>query len=467
MIYFLTLTIMANGFVAALVVDEHPLPEERQMTFSSRNHELDNNDNFSGDGRYLCYDTRETFGPGIEHGTTIEVLELETGREIVLYEPSEIVMGDAPAPGVGAVSFSLAAPEAAFIHGPPVAEVSERGSYAQWNRNGGRVTLTGDIVEQDGRLRMLSDGDYAFSWLDKRDAATDRDTLPGAHRGGTHRHEYSRDGRRIGFTYNDAVLPHYDRTVGYLEAHSAAPAPASHYFAALVPVVPKGASGPGEIEKAYGDSWVDGAGAMRAFIGVVRDEDGEGYQESLFVVDIPLDTDITTADSGGADRFPTPPEGVYIRRLTHDWAGGIVRGSPDGNRIAYYGKDDDGLSQVFIIPADGSDRHTDAAKRPIQATFLPGGTEAGLRWHPGGNHILCVSEGGLALVGVAPGEGFGRAHFLTPRNDGIERYAPVISPDGGLAAYNRTAPVTDEDGARLYNYAGRDFSQIFVVAITL
>ncbi len=30
--------------------------------------------------------------------------------------------------------------------------------------------------------------------------------LPGALRGGTHRHEWSGDGKWIGFTYNDAIL---------------------------------------------------------------------------------------------------------------------------------------------------------------------------------------------------------------------------------------------------------------------
>ncbi len=461
MMCLLGLTFLLNPFAAAVIA------EGEQLTFSPRNHELDNNDNFSADGRYLCYDTRETVGPGIDHGTTIEVMDLEVGAEIVLYTPDEIALGDAPAPGVGAVSFSLAAPEVAFIHGPPVAEVPERGPYGMPNRSGGRVTLTGDIVERDGRLHMMTDGEYAFSWLDKRDIATDRDSLPGAHRGGTHRHEYSRDGNRIGFTYDDFLLRQYGRTVGYMEPHPDAPAPASHYFAVLVPVVPGGTSRPGEIERAYGDSWVDGAGTMRAFIGVVRNDDGETYQESLFVVDVPLEVDITTADAGNGERYPTPPEGVAIRRLTHDWAGGIVRGCPDGKRIAYYGHDEEGRTQVFIIPADGSDTHEDEALRPIQATFLPEGTEAGLRWHPDGTHILSVSEGGLALTCVAPGDAFGKTRFLTPHNDGVERYAPAISPDGRHVAYNRPAPLVDESGARLYNYAGQDFSQIFLANIDL
>lgn len=437
--------------------------EGRQLTFSAQNHELDNNDNFSADGKYLCYDTRETIGPGIDNGTTIELLELETGREIIIYKPDEIVTGESPAPGIGAVSFNLAVPEVAFIHGPPVSEVPERGPYGKPNRNGGRVRLGGDIIQQAGRWHMLTNGKYNFSWIDKRDIATDRDTLPGAHRGGTHRHEFSRNGKRIGFTYDDFLLPQYDRNIGYMEANDAASAPASHYFALLVPVAPKGSAKPGEIGKAYGDSWVDAEGTMRAFIGVVCNEDGETYQESLYVADIPEEVDIATADSGNAERYPTPPKGVTIRRLTHEWAGGIVRGGPEGKRIAYYGKDKDGLGQIFVIAADGSDQDESPEKRPAQVTFLPKGTEAGLRWHPDGKHILCMSDGGLVITAITPGEKFGKYRFITPHGDGKERYAPVISPDGKHAAYNCLTPTHDESGKCVVNYAGKDFSQIFIV----
>jgi hypothetical protein len=464
---FSVIGVIVFVMASAVFAKDMNIEEGKQLTFSAQNHELDNNDNFSSDGKYLCYDTRETMGVGIDHGTTIELLELATGREIIVYKPDEIVTGDAPAPGVGAVSFNLVVPEVAFIHGPPVPEVAVRGPYGKPNRNGARVILDGDIVEKAGRWYMFTDGKYNFSWIDKRDIATDRDTLSGAHRGGTHRHEYSGDGRRIGFTYDDFLLPEYDRTVGYMQANTAAPDPASHYFAVIVPVVPKGTSKPGEIEKAYGDSWVDAAGTMRAFIGVVRNDDRETYEESLFVADIPVEVDITTADSGNAERYPTPPEGITIRRLTHEWAGGIVRGAPDGKRIAYYGKDENGLGQIFTIEADGSDRHENPAKRPLQVTFLPEGTEAGLRWHPDGNHILCLSDGGLVMTDITPGNNFGKYRFITPHGDGNERYAPVISVDGKQAAYNCLTPTFDEKGTRVLNYADLDFSQIFVVAIDL
>jgi hypothetical protein len=437
---------------------------EKQLTFSTQSHWLDNNDNFSADGRYLCYDTRETVGPGIEHGQTIEVLELATGRSIVLYKPAVIVTGAAPAPGVGAVSFSQAALEVVFIHGPFVSEVSERGAYARSNRNGARIRLNNGIVERGGQYFMFDEnGGFALSWIDKRDTATDRDTTPGAHRGGTHRHEYCLRGNRIGFTYDDFLLPEYDRTVGYMEPRGEAPSPASHYFAVLIPIVPKEQAKPGEIEKAYGDAWVDPEGTMRAFIGKVRNEDGITYEESLFVVDVPLDIDITTSDAGNATRYPSPPEGIRIRRLTHSWAGGIVRGSPDGKKIAYYGKDKKGRSQIFVIDAQGSDQSEIPALCPRQVTFLEEGTEAGLRWHPKGDAIICISNNGVVKTSLAEGDRFGKSVFLTPYGDGENRHAPVIAPDGKKIAYNCPVETFDKTGKLVKNYAGENFIQIFMI----
>ncbi len=429
--------------------------EERQLTFSPKNHDLDNNDNFSPDGRFLCYDTRETVGPGIDHGETIEIVEVATGKETVLYRPLAIMRGERPAPGIGAVSFSGSENKVAFIHGPPVEQVPERGPYGKPNRNGAGVVADPDVKPENGVYPMV--------WLDRRDIETGRDTLPGAHRGGTHRHEYTLDGKRIGFTYDDFLLPQYGRTIGYMEPHPEAPGPATHFFALLAPVVPAGASKPGELEQALGDSWVGKHGTMRAFIGKIRNDDGETYEESLFVVDIPANVDITTADSGSTSRYPTPPKGTSIRRLTHTWAAGIVRGTADGKRIAYFAKDEEGVSQVFVIPSDGSDRHEDPAKRPVQVTHLPHGAEDGLRWHPSGNSVLCLSNNGIVSTCVKSGPRFGESMFLTPQGDEAPRIALVVSPDGKSLAYNKPVQERSSDGGFLRNYAGEDFRQIFLM----
>jgi hypothetical protein len=310
---------------------------------------------------------------------------------------------------------------------------------------------------------VVADGSGAIVWLDKRDVATNRDTIRGAHRGGTHRHEYTPDGKRIGFTYDDFLLSQYDRTIGYMEKHPNAPEGATHYFAVLVPVVPKGTSKPAQIEKAASDSWVGRRGLMRAFIGTVRNPDGVTYEDSLFVVDVPADVDITTADSGSATRFPAPPQGVTVRRLTHSWAGGVVRGAPEGDCIAYYGHAPDGSTQLFVIPSDGSDQDPDPAKRPIQVTHLPHGAGPGLRWHPSGDWVFCISNNGVAATRTRQGAGFGRSVFLTPQGDAPPRNDLVVSPDGRMVAYTKPVPTLDAQGKRAVTYGGNDFVQIFVV----
>lgn len=428
-----------------------PLPlSERQLTFTPHNHELDgNNDNFSADSRFLCYDTRETFGPGIDRGRTIEKVEIATGRETVIYAPP-FSTSEQAAPGLGAASFHPWENKVSFIHGPPLELLATRGAYAKTNRGGAEVR---------------ADGSQHSQWLDYRDVAVDRATLPGAHRGGTHSHQYSRAGRRIGFTYDDALLPQYERTVGYMELHPRAPGGATHWFAVLVPVVPRGTASPGEIERAAEDAWVDAAGTKRAFIGRVRNEDGVTFEQSLFVADVPIDVDITTADAGSAQRFPRPPKGVSIRRLTHAFAAGTAYGSPDGKRIAYFARDAQGALQVFLIPENGSDRASDPQRRPVQLTHLEKTRANSLRWHPSGNAVCVISGDGIAAVCTKPGGNFGRTVFLTSANDGQARHDALWSPDGRVLAFCKSVPARDADGKPLLSYAGKDFTQIFILYV--
>jgi len=445
----LGLALLAAGCVHPNMNVLLPLPE-RQLTFTAHNHELDsNNNNFSADGRFLCYDTRETFGPGIDRGRTIEKAEIATGRETVIYAPP-FSTNELAAPGLGAVSFHPWENKVAFIHGPPLEELAARGPYAKTNRGGAEV---------------LADGSQKLQWLDYRDVATDRDTLPGAHRGGTHSHQYSRAGRRIGCTYDDALLPQYERTVTYLELNPRAPGGATHWFAILVPVVPRGTAKAGEIERAAEDAWVDAAGTKRAFIGRVRNEDGVTYEQSLFVAEVPLDVDTTTADAGSAQRYPRPPKGVSIRRLTHTFAAGTAYASSDGKRIAYFARDAQGTMQVFVIPDNGSDRASDPRLCPVQLTHLQKIRGNSLRWYPSGDAISVVSGGGIAVVWAKPGPNFGKAVFLTAANDGQDRHEVVWSPDGRALAFNKSVPTLDANGRRELNYAAKDFTQIFTLAV--
>jgi hypothetical protein len=420
--------------------------KESQITSSPKTHALDNNDNFSPDGKFLCYDTRGTvFNNDLANTKSIEKVEIATGKETVLWNPPSVT-GENATPGVAAVSWHPYQDKVIFIHGPFLEEVEERGYYAKPNR-------TAIEVSTDGKKKMIK--------VDMRDVSTDRPTTGGAHRGGTHRHEYTRDGKRIGFTYDDFLLPDYDRTIGYLEKHPDAPTGYTHFFAVLLKPAKKGQSKPGEIERAFDDSWVDSTGKQRAFIGKVRAPNGIDYQHALYVFDIPENTDITTSKPGTVTEYPESPHGIKVRRLTHgDWAGGIVRGSPDGKRIAYLAKDNDGIKQLFVIPSDGSDRSPDESKHPDQATRLFKDASS-LRWHPSGMWIFCLSNGNVLAVSVGRGKNFGKTFRLT--NDNQKREELVVSPDGSKLAYTIRIPTKDKGGQIVHDVEGLDFRQIFVM----
>lgn len=412
---------------------------EKQITFSDKNHALDNNDNFSPDDKFLCYDTRGTvYNDNLANCKSIEKVEIATGKETVLYEP-ESVTGEQAAPGVAAVSWHPSENKVVFIHGPLLREVPERGYYGITNRTG---------------VEVSADGLGKITKVDMRDVATTRPTTPGAQRGGTHRHEYAREGSRIGFTYDDFLLPNYDRTIGYMEENVAAPEGYTHYFALILKPAEKGKSNPGEIEKAYGDSWVDSKGTMRAFIGKVRAENGIDYDTSLFVADIPETVDVTTAKSGSATDCPEPPEGIKIRRLTHSGTvSGIVRGSFDGKYIAYLCKDENEVEQIYIINALGSDLSAESEMQPQKVSTL---TESAsyVRWHPSKYWIFSVVNGNVLITSAEPGGSFGKTIQLT--NDTINKTELVVSHDGKLLAYNK---INRKEGS------DKEWKQIFVLEL--
>lgn len=410
---------------------------ETQVSFSEKNHALDNNDNFSPDDRFLCYDTRGTvYNENLANCKSIEKIEIFTGKETILWEP-ESVTGEDAAPGVAAVSWHPTEDKVIFIHGPLLEEVEVRGYYGIRNRTG---------------VEVSADGKGSITKVDCRDVSKERPTLTGAHRGGTHRHEYARNGKRVGFTYDDFLLLQYDRTIGYMEPGESAPEGYTHYFAVLLKPAETGKSKPGEIEKAYGDSWVDPEGTMRAFIGKVRAENGVDYDTALFVADVPENVDINTAGSGDKNQYPTPPEGVKIRRLTYDLiVHGIVRGSPDGRKIAFLAEDENKLKQVFVIDSNADVLLPTAENQPKQVSYLTSDA-AFIRWHPSGNWIFAVANGNIAAFYTGSDEHFGKTIWLT--SDEKERTELVVSNNGNVLAYNIMAP--DETDSRLYK-------QIFIL----
>jgi hypothetical protein len=403
------------------------------------NHELDNNDNFSPDDRFLVFDARTEEG-GIGASRLIAKVEIATGRITPLYQPPH---PNSFGPGVGAASYSHSRNEVIFIHGP-FHPTGREDQYEQYRRVG--VIVPGD-------------GSGAIQQADARDTQVPY-TL-GALRGGTHRHEFSGDGKWVGFTYNDAVVAAHGRSIGQnlnlrtigvtrlehrltLPPSPQFPNQAAGFSALVVVVVPDPKPGSDEISYAAGDSWVGRNGYQRAdgrrqlaraFLGTTRDRTGQKVDE-LYVVDIP--NDITQPGPlgplAGTDRsFPMPPAGTVQRRLTHSdqrrYPGcqGIVRGSHDGRQIAFLMRDDRGTWQVFLISPRGG--------KPRQATFLEEGVGSGVRWHPSGNSIVMVSGTKIIITDVQPGPHFGKSQVLSDREPAP--FALVLSHDGKKLAYNR------------------------------
>ena len=424
----------------------------RQITFDERNHELDQNDNFSPDDRFLCYDTRPGEG-SIQACLSIEKVEIATGKTTVLLAAKD----PAPelGPGLAAASYHPTEDRVIFIHGPQTATGFQ---YDQAHRFG---------VSVSGR------GGGEAEYVDARDVTPPY--TPGALRGGTHRHEYDGSGRYVGWTYNDAIMKKLGidlRTIGVTRLDRAVDVDAdprntngTGFSALVVQVVEEPKADSDAISRAAGDSWVglrgyvnaDGQRQLaRGFIGTTRGPDGQSVDE-VYVVDIPEDIS-QQGDDGpieGTDRtFPARPRGASQRRLTrttgHKKPGctGIVRSSPDGAWLSFLasaeGGANTGTEQIFVIsPLGGPMR---------RLSDIPGGVSAAPRWHPSGRAVIATDKAGrLVAVSTVEGESLGR-HVILLDDDGPAAFAFVPSRQGDQIAFNRSVPGTK-----------KAFTQIFVL----
>jgi len=451
-----TLLVLAMALAAGgrycLQGQERGHAREIQLTSDPRNHYLDNNDNFSPDDRWLVYDTRKAVaGPPVREigaNSNIEKVNVDTGEIVVVYETeNQTEYG----PGVGAASYHPTGNKVVCMHG--LLSCDAKRPYWYWRR-------TGVLVDESQPGRRI--------FLDARDVTPP--FTPGALRGGTHRHEWSADGKWIGFTYNDAIMAEIEertgepvnlRTVG--AATDLRPVKVDYdaegenndgiwFSAVVVKVVPHPKPGSDEISRAFSDAWVGTKGyrkpdgsrqRARAFLGNVRDRQGRELTE-VFVVDIPDRIDIAGAEGpleGTQTTIPAPPKGAVQRRLTYTEARkhpGVaaeprhwVRSSPDGSRISYLAKDDNGITQVFFVsPLGGEPVQVTRHSRPIQST---------VRWNPNGNEICYVCENSIYICHVGKGGSFGKARRMTARTEEPPE-CPVWSHDGKIIAYNRLVP---------------------------
>jgi dipeptidyl aminopeptidase/acylaminoacyl peptidase len=410
---------------------------ERQLTSGRYGHVLTNTGVWSPDGRWIVYDVRSDAAGAVFDGERIERVNVESGAVEVVYRATEGAKCGVATYGPGG--------EVVFILGPerPTAEWD----YGPNRRQG--------VIVRDG----------AASNLDARDLVPP--FTPGALRGGTHVHVFSADGKLVSFTYNDYVVAAEERNVGVCILGRPMRVTRGHarnldgesFSVLMTRTTAWPRPGGDEIRRAVEEAWVGRAGYVRAdgsrqgraiaFQGEVTGANGQAMWE-VFIVDLP--EDLTVAGDGPlegtSERLPAPPRGVVQRRLTFTAARkypGLaeprhwVRSSPDGSRIAFLMKDDDGVVQIWTVsPNGGEARQVTRNAAPVASAFS---------WSADGRWIAHVLDGSVAVTDVETGV----TRRLTQRveGDGAPRpEACVFSPDGSKVAYVRRV-----DG----------FNQVFVV----
>lgn len=429
---------------------------EKQVTDAPHGHILTNFGAWSADREWIVYDVRSDPAGSVSDGERIERVHAKSGKVETLYTLTS-----------GAccvvVTASPVDDRVVFIHGPE--NPTPDWSYAARHRRG---------------VIVHADTPSGAENLDARDLT--EPMTPGALRGGTHVHTFSGDGQWIAFTYEDHVLAELGDGGGHdlNQRNIGVSVPAgpvavkrdhprnhdgSHFTVLVAKTVNHPRPGSDEINRAFEDGWVgvdgyvklDGTRQRRAiaFQGQVVAKDGQSVSE-VFLVDLPDDLTVPgdAPLEGTATTRPAPPQGAVQRRLTfttdrkypgiqgpRHW----LRSSPDGSRIAFLMKDDDGIVQIWTISPNGGE--------PRQVTHNAHDVASAFTWSPDGRWIAHTMDGCVCVTDTSSGD----THRLTAPSD--EKHAPrpeacVFSPDGTRIAY--VSPVTKQ---------GQTWNQIFVLTL--
>ena len=285
-------------------------------------------------------------------------------------------------------------------------------------------------------------------------------------------HVWDAAGQRVSFTYEDHVLarftepgPDHDlnqRNVGVSVPGRPVRVRKDHRrnhdgdgFSVLVTrTTARPKRGSDEIQRAFEEAWVgthgysraDGSHQKRAlaFQGQVVTPRGQAINE-VFIVDLPEDLTVPGDEplAGTEQRMPFPPKGVVQRRLTftadrpfpgiqgsRHW----LRSAPDGARIAFLMKDDDGIVQLWTISPRGGP--------PTQLTRNPWPIASAFSWSPDGRWLAHVMDQSVCVTGTVHGQ----TTRLTPRGEAATAPRPeacVLSPDGRKIVFVRRVPSPD------------------------
>jgi len=411
---------------------------ERQLTTGPLQKDLDNNINWSPDGRLLVFDCR-THQSGIGENTRLGTLDVRTGKVAIIYEQHP------PVAGVGAPS---------FLDDHHIIAISALDSGLKY-----------DFTVRGGRI-IPANGSGKTHWMDSRDLTPP--FTPGALRGGTHKHEPDATGRWVGFTYNDEIV----RLTGRSDLRNLGVCHLGHavkvhpdtegrnfegtgFSVLLTACVPDPRPGSDEIGRAEGDCWIgkegypkpDGshqrARAFRGQVAVLEGGETKRYGD-VFVVDVPDDITVPgpLGPLQGTDTdYPKPPAGATIRRLTRTADApdprlrGVemqMRASGDGRWIVFTaGAERDGKieKQVFVVsPVTGEIR---------QLSHLEGGVPGDCRFSPDSRYVAASTADGRVIVLGATDSDWGKLTSLTPPNPNGPMNI-VVSPDSRTIAYNRS-----------------------------
>lgn len=416
------------------------MPTETQLTAGPGGRILTNTGVWSPDGNWIVYDTRSDPAGDVFDGTRIEAVHTETKEVRVLYQSKNGAC-------CGVATWHPREPKVVFILGPE--NPTPDWQYGPSRRQG--------VVVDASRPGVAVN-------LDARDLVPP--FTPGALRGGSHVHVFSPDGEWVSYTYEDEVLARRpadggdhdgnQRNVGVCVPAGVVKAGRGHprnhdgtYFSVLVTrTTANPRPGSDEIAKAFEEGWVGAVGYVRpdgtrqrralAFQGHTVTPKGDTISE-VFVVDVPDDVRVPGdgPSQGSETRRPFPPKGTAQRRLTftagrkypglqgpRHW----LRSSPDGERIAFLMKDDDGVVQLWTVSPNGGP--------PARLTRLDDGVASAFTWSRDGKRIAFVTAGCVAVADTATGA----VRRLT--ESGRPEAAPrpeacVFSPDGRRVAFVR------------------------------
>lgn len=431
----------------------------RQITDQPQGHVLTNINVWSPDSKRIVYDTRSDPAGNTFDASTIEIVNVESREVRLIYESRN-------GAHCGVATFSPTSQRVAFILGPE--HPTSDWQYSPCHRQGVLV----DIDKPNVAIP-----------LDARDLESP--FTPGALRGGTHVHVFHPAGDWLSFTYEDHLLATWkkehdatnvqlnQRNVGVSLTGRPVQSPPRHprnhagvAFSVLATrTVNQPRPGSDDISRACEEGWVGIDGYLRpdgsrqrrslAFQGTLVTAKGDPLVE-VFLVDLP--NDLTCAGDnpleGTPTTLPAPPRGTQQRRLTYTtnrkYPGvqGVrhwLRSAPDGSRIAFLMRDDDGVVQLWTISPNGGE--------PRQVTNAPFDVASAFSWHPAGNMIAYIADNSVFTTDVASGETVQRSE-RTDDTSAPRPEACVFSPDGNRIAYVRRMPA-----------AGVFFNQIFVVEV--